>query len=146
MTFIPKKRKRIQDPEAKRPKKLRSGFEAKVKKSLEARGVEFEYESERLPYTVPESRHNYLPDYVVITETGSKLYIEVKGLFSAADRKKMSLIVAQYPDLDIRLLFQKDNKIQKNSKTKYSDWCLKNGIRFAVSSTGHVPDGWVRGE
>lgn len=46
--FTPTKRKRLKDPEAKRPKKLRSGFEAKVKKSLESRGIEFKYESEKL--------------------------------------------------------------------------------------------------
>jgi predicted nuclease of restriction endonuclease-like RecB superfamily len=146
MTFILKKRKRIQDPEAKRPKKLRSGFEAKVKKSLEARGVEFEYESERLPYTVPESRHNYTPDFVLVTEKGTKVYVESKGNFTAADRKKMLLVVQQHPELDIRLLFMRQNKIQRNSKTTYGAWCDKHGIPWAVSATGFVPDSWIRGD
>jgi hypothetical protein len=144
MTFTPSKTKRVKKTDEKRVK-LRSGFEAKVKKSLEARGVEFEYESERLPYIVPESRHNYTPDFPTITEKGTKIYIEAKGLFSAADRKKMALIVQQHPELDIRLLFQRNNKIQKNSKTTYGMWADKNGIKWAVSATGYVPDSWLRG-
>jgi hypothetical protein len=73
------------------------------------------------------------------------VYVESKGNFTAADRKKMKLVVEQNPGLDIRMLFQRDNKLQRNSKTKYSDWCRKNGIDFAVSPTGHVPEGWLNG-
>jgi hypothetical protein len=143
--FTPSKIKRVKKTDEKRVK-LRSGFEAKVKKSLEARGVEFEYESERLLYIVPESKHNYTPDYIVITEKGTKLYIEAKGNFTAADRKKMLLVVQQHPELDIRMLFMRQNKIQRNSKTTYGSWCDKHGIKWAVSSLGHVPETWVKGE
>lgn len=140
------KPKRITKGTVPKRERYRSGFEVKVKKSLESRGIEFKYESEKLPYIVPESKHLYTPDFIVQTEVGTTIYVEAKGNFTAADRKKMKLVIEQNPDKDIRMLFQKDNKIQRNSKTKYSDWCLKNGIRFAVSATGHVPDGWIRGE
>ena len=144
--FTPTKRKRLKDPEAKRPKKLRSGFEAKVKKSLENRGVEFKYESEKLPYIVPESKHLYTPDFIVQTEIGTTIYVEAKGNFTAADRKKMRLVIEQNPGLDIRMLFMRQNKIQRNSKTTYGSWCDKHGIKWAVSSLGHVPETWVKGE
>lgn len=140
------KLKRITKGIVPKRERYRSGFEVKVKKSLESRGIEFKYESEKLPYIVPESKHLYTPDFIVQTEGGTTIFVEAKGNFTAADRKKMKLVIEQNPDKDIRMLFQKDNKIQRNSKTKYSDWCLKNGIRFAVSATGHVPDGWIRGE
>ena len=146
----PRKRKRhdltgVTD-RAPKTKKLRSGFEAKVKKSLESRGVEFEYESERLAYTIPESKHNYIPDFVVETAKGAVVYIESKGQFTAADRKKMRLVIEQHPDKDIRMLFMRNNKIQRNSKTTYGSWCDKHGVKWAVSSSGHVPESWILGE
>jgi hypothetical protein len=55
----------------------------------------------------------------------------------------MALVFEQNPDLDIRFLFMRDNKISKNSKTRYSDWCKKRGIKYAVSEHGHIPDEWL---
>lgn len=55
----------------------------------------------------------------------------------------MALVVEQNPDLDIRMLFMRDNKIAKNSKTRYSDWCKKRGIVYAVSELGEIPEDWV---
>ena len=126
--------------------RYRSGFEVKVKKSLESRGVEFKYESEKLPYIVPESKHLYTPDFIVQTEIGTTIYVEAKGNFTAADRRKMRLVIEQNPDKDIRMLFMRNNKIQRNSKTTYGSWCDKHGIKWAVSSLGHVPETWVKGE
>jgi hypothetical protein len=126
--------------------RYRSGFEVKVKKSLESRGIEFKYESEKLPYIVPESKHLYTPDFIVQTGVGTTIYVEAKGNFTAADRKKMKLVIEQNPDKDIRMLFMRNNKIQRNSKTTYGSWCDKHGIKWAVSSLGHVPETWVKGE
>ena len=144
MTFT-RKPKKAKSTTPKR-ERYRSGFEVKVKKSLESRGVEFKYESERFPYIVPESKHNYTPDFEVRTEIGTVIWIESKGNFTASDRKKMKLVVEQNPDRDIRLLFMRNNKIQRNSKTTYGSWCDKHGIKWAVSSTGNVPESWIKGE
>lgn len=43
------------------------------------------------------------------------------------------------PELDIRFYFPYDNKLRKSSKTRYSDWCRKNGFPFYV---GKVPKIW----
>lgn len=69
------------------------------------------------------------------------MYIEIKGRFTAQDRKKMSLIIEQHPELDIRMLLAKDNKISKNSRTKYSTWCTKRNIKFHVGT--EVPQEWL---
>lgn len=140
------KLKRITKGTVPKRERYRSGFEVKVKKSLESRGIEFKYESTRFPYIVPESKHNYTADFEVLTETGHTIWVESKGNFTAADRKKMKLVIEQNPDRDIRMLFMRNNKIQRNSKTTYGSWCDKHGIKWAVSSTGHVPDSWIRGE
>lgn len=127
----------------KRKPKFRSGYEAKAYKSLEGRGYDFTYEEEKLPYLVPPRNAYYLPDMVVTREDGTKVYLEFKGQFSAADRQKMELVIAQHPDKDIRLVFMRNNKLRKGSKTSYTDWCAKRGIKCTVSATGFVPASWL---
>ena len=126
-------------PQGKAAPKLRSGFERKVKESLERRGVGYEYESTNVPYVVPQSKHRYVPDF----KLPNGVFVEAKGKFDAAARKKMTLVIEQNPDLDIRMLFMRDNKLAKTSKTKYSDWCEQRGIRYHVSASGEVPDEWL---
>jgi len=118
-------------------REYRSGLEDKIRSQLEEQQIEFDYEKLKLKYTIPEKEHTYTPDFQI---KKNKLIIECKGLFSADDRRKMLLVTQQHPELDIRMLFQRDNYIRKNSKTKYSDWCIKNRIKFAI---GLIPAEWI---
>jgi hypothetical protein len=118
---------------------MRSGFEKKTATNLTARGVEYKYETERLRYTVPATPRVYTPDFLL----PNGIYVECKGKFDRDSRKKMALVIEQHPDKDIRLLFMRDNPINKGSKTKYSTWCNERGIKYAVSATGEVPDAWL---
>lgn len=118
---------------------VRSGLEKRVAESLDRRGYKYEYENQTLLYTVPEQVHKYRPDFTL----PNNVIIEVKGRFTAADRRKMALVIEQNPDKDIRLLFQTDNKISSNSRTRYSDWCAKRGIKYHVSSRGEIPREWL---
>lgn len=68
--------------------------------------------------------------------------MEAKGNFNAIQRKKLAHILESNKDKDIRLLLMRDNYINKNSKTKYSDWCEKRGVKYHVSSSGHIPEEW----
>ena len=119
-------------------RKLRSGFERKVRKHLEASGAEYSYESMVIKYEIPSSVHKYVPDWVL----ANGIIVESKGFWDSRSRMKMAMVIEQHPELDIRLLFQRDNSISKTSKTKYSDWCSKRGIKFAVSADGHNPEEW----
>ena len=88
----------------------RSSFEDKVLAKLRDDGKDFKYESMKLKYVISA---NYTPDIVL----ANGIIVELKGYFDADDRRKMKLIKEQYPDLDIRLVFQKANKtITKSSK------------------------------
>jgi len=120
----------------------RSGLEGKVAASLQARGVAFLYEARVLHYIVPESGHRYTPDFIITTASGKVLYIETKGLWELADRKKMKLVVQQHPDKDIRMVFQRPhNAIRKGSKTTYAAWCDKHlAIPWAK---GDIPTAWI---
>lgn len=118
---------------------LKSGFEKKGAAYLKERGVPFEYESTKVPYVVPAKKKNYIPDFVL----PNGIFVELKGKLDRDVREKMALVVEQNPDLDIRMLFMRNNKIAKNSKTRYSDWCEKRGIVYAVSEAGQIPEEWI---
>jgi len=126
--------------EPKKPKQFRSGFEKKVAASLQERDVLYEYETERLAYVVPSSSHYYVPDF----KLPNGIYVEAKGIFDRDARVKMALVMEQNPDKDIRLLFMRNNKINKAAKMTYADWCEKRGMKFAVSSIGIIPEEWLR--
>lgn len=110
-------------------RKYKSGLESKVAKQLQNNKIPFEFESERIAYLVPESWHNYTPDFPIVTKgTGKKIYIETKGIWDAADRMKHLLIRQQQPELDIRFVFTNSkSKISKQSKTTYADICEGRG-------------------
>lgn len=119
---------------------LRSGLEKRTAEFLDSQKVKYEYETLTIDYTVPAKKHKYKPDFIL--ENG--IIVECKGRFDAATRQKMSLVIEQNPDKDIRLLFMRDNTISKSSKTKYSDWCEKRGMKYHVSANGEVPVSWTQ--
>lgn len=108
---------------------------------LKKKKTKVTYEEEKLKYTVPTVTRTYIPDFVVTRSDGTKLYIETKGYFRPADRSKMILVKKSNPSLDIRFLFVRNNKINKRSKTTYSDWCEKNGFPYAFGR--EVPLEWL---
>lgn len=118
---------------------LRSGLEKRTAEYLDSKSTSYEYETLILEYEVPAKLHKYKPDFIL----ANGIIIECKGRFDAATRQKMSLVIEQNPDKDIRLLFMRDNPISKTSKTRYSDWCEKRGIKYHVSEQGSVPEEWL---
>lgn len=117
--------------------RFRSNYERVVCSELDKQNVPFEYETLNLYYEVTEQR-KYTPD--VILPNG--IIIELKGRFTTADRKKMLLVRKQHPDKDIRMVFQRHtNKLFKGSKTSYSDWCDKHGIKWAAET---IPTEWIK--
>lgn len=95
----------------------------------------WEYEPFNIAYEVKPKK--YTPDFVL--ENG--IIIEAKGRFTGSDRVKHLTLKKQRPDLDIRFVFQFDNKLSKNSKVRYSDWCDKNNFKWALRE---VPESWVK--
>lgn len=115
---------------------FKSGLEENISVQIESKGIKVEYESEKVAYTIPASQHTYNPDF----KLPNGIFVETKGRFVAADRKKHLLVKSQNPTLDIRFVFSNSkNKITKTSKTTYGDWCDKNGIKYADKI---IPDSW----
>ena len=115
--------------------KFRSQLEKRVATLLDGLGVSFEYESEKLGYTI---EHSYTPDFVLPNYT----YLEAKGYWSPADRRKILSVKKDNPDIDLRMVFQSPyNKISKKSKTTYAQWCEKHDIPW--SSYHNIPIEWL---
>ncbi len=108
--------------QSKKTSKYRSGLEEQVAKLLEGLGIDYEYESTKIAYTIS---HNYKPDFIL----PNGVILETKGYWDRDDRRKMKAVKEQNPDLDIRMIFQSPyNTISKKSKTTYAQWCDKNKI------------------
>lgn len=127
--------------------RYRNDLERKVADQLERDGIKFSYESNWVPYSVPQRPAKYLPDFPI---ANTPIILEVKGRFGgfrsdsngAAERKKLILIKEQHPELDVRLVFQNaTKKIYKGSKTTYADWAKAHG--FMWSDKGVVPPEWI---
>jgi len=78
----------------------------------------------------------YTPDFTI----GPNMVIETKGRWDARDRLFAKAMVEQHGGVEYRLLFGADNKLRKGGTTRYSDWCVKNGVKFAVGKT--IPEEW----
>lgn len=116
----------------------RSGLEEVVSEQLTKAGIEFEYESTKIDYIKPVTKHKYTPDFIL----HNNIIVETKGRFVTADRKKHLLIKEQHPTLDIRFVFSRSKTpISKQSKTTYADWCEKNGFKYADKL---IPDAWLK--
>lgn len=116
----------------------RSGLEETLSQQLASAGVAYQYEELTIPYTKPESKHKYTPDFVL----ANGIVIESKGRFVTEDRQKHLLVKKQHPELDIRFVFARSKTtISKTSKTTYADWCVKYGFQFADR---RIPDAWLQ--
>ena len=105
---------------------FRSGLENTVNDMLKENNKSFSYESEKISYIQPQTKHNYTPDFVLNKIDGNKMYVETKGRWVKTDRLKFDLIFQQYSDIDIRFVFQNPNaKLYKGSKTTYAQYCDK---------------------
>ena len=119
----------------KKEPKFRSKLEERVATLLEQLGISYEYETEKLSYTI---EHNYTPDFVL----PNYVYLETKGYWDAADRRKVLAVKRDNPEVDLRMVFQSPyNKISKRSKTTYAQWCDRHGIPWTAFH--EIPLEWL---
>lgn len=129
----------------------RSGFEKAMAELLSSHGITFSYETGTIAYASPvrgadcgacgskrvQKHRKYLPDFRV-----GRIVLETKGKFTSADRTKFLAIKASNPTVDLRLVFQRDNKLRRNSESHYSDWAKAHGFKYHVGLK--LPAKWVR--
>ena len=136
----------------KRKGEYASGLEERVAKELDALGVKYEYESVKFiwkdynPRAVCEvcgakevyQQRSYTPDFIL----AGGLIIEVKGRLTRRDRRVLCGVRKSNPDIDLRIIFDKDNRINKGAKSRYSDWAASHD--FLYSLKGKVPEIWTK--
>ena len=134
---------------------MRSKYEKLIAQDLFSRGVTYGYEKYSYEYDAPISQRRvsclscgstdlvrtawYTPDFWLPSGT----IVEAKGRFTAFDRRKILAVREDHEELleNLKMIFMRDNKIHKNSTTKYSDWCEANGIDYAIGTA--VPEEWL---
>lgn len=120
----------------------KSGFEKAVAKSFKQNGISYEYETEVVHFVQPEKKRKYTPDFKIRTKKAGVLFVETKGKFTKEDRDKLIWVRDQNPKLRLVLLFMNSsNKLRKNSKTTYADWCKKNEFEYYDFREG-LPETW----
>ena len=67
----------------KRTSKYRSGLEEQVADLLSNLGIDYEYESTKISYTIS---HNYTPDFIL---PNKHVVLECKGYWDSDDRRKI---------------------------------------------------------
>ena len=119
----------------KKTSKYRSKLEERLATLLTTLGISYEYESEKVSNTI---QHHYCPDFVL----PNHVYLEAKGYWAPADRRKILAVKKDNPDMDLRMVFQAPyNKINKKSKTTYAMWCEKHDIPWTAYHD--IPIDWL---
>ena len=114
----------------------RSGLEDQIASFLKANQKELRYEKLKIEWEDLRYR-TYTPDF----ELDNGIFIETKGMFDNDDRRKHIAIKEQHPELDIRFVFSNANaKLYKGAKSRYCDWCDKNGFKWAHRI---IPQEWL---
>jgi hypothetical protein len=136
-------------------KAFRSGLEERIAEQLDKAGIEYNYEGQVVPYSVPARTARYLPDFPI---AGTNIVIEGKGNFgagavyggryvamqatSAKERQKFALLREQHPELDIRFVFSKAKApIYKGSPTTHGAWADTHGFLWCEKK---IPAKWIR--
>lgn len=113
---------------------FRSGFERSFALDLQLRGIDYTYESVKVPYVIT---HIYNPDFILLK---SNIYIETKGNLDPADRGKHLIVRKQHPEIDLRFIFMVADKKMIRSKMTHREWADKHGFMWAE---GKIPQEWL---
>lgn len=122
-------------------KKRRSKLELKFEEIIKEFNVEYDYEVTKIPYTIPESNHNYTVDWTFI----NGLLVETKGYLSDhKERYKYVLLKQQHPDLDLRFVFDNPNKLCGGTKMTHAKWAEKYGFAYCSIRDVEQIKQWIK--
>ena len=118
-------------------RRYRSGLEREVAEYLNDKQSKVRYEVLKIEWEDLRYR-TYTPDFML----DNGIIIETKGIFDSEDRRKHLEVRKQHPKLDIRFVFSNSMaKLYKGSKTRYCNWCDKNGFMWAHRV---IPEEWLK--
>ena len=118
-------------------RRYRSGLEREVAEYLKDKQSKVRYEVLKIEWEDLRYR-TYTHDFML----DNGIIIETKGIFDSEDRRKHLEVRKQHPELDIRFVFSNSMaKLYKGSKTRYCNWCDKNGFIWAHRV---IPEEWLK--
>lgn len=121
-------------------RKRRSKLELKFEDILLANKAEYDYEVTVIPYTVPESKHKYTVDWTFT----NGILCETKGYLSDhQERNKYVLLKQQYPDLDLRFVFDNPNKLCGGTKYSHAKWADRHGFVWCGIRDVETIQSWI---
>ena len=121
-------------------KKRRSKLVLKFEDILLTNKAEYDYEVTKISYIVPESKHVYTVDWTLL----NGLLIETKGYLSDhQERTKYVLLKQQYPNLDLRFVFDNPNKLCGGTKYSHAKWADKWGFKWCSIKDVDVIQSWI---
>ena len=122
-------------------KKRRSKLELKFEEIIKEFDVAYDYEVTKIPYTIPESNHNYTVDWTFI----NGLLVETKGYLSDhKERYKYVLLKQQHPDLDLRFVFDNPNKLCGGTKMTHAKWAEKYNFPYCSIRDVEQIKQWIK--
>ena len=123
-----------------RERGFRSRLESKVEQALVELGLSPQYETDHFVYYL---KKRYKPDFKI-----GDVYIEVKGYWPPPERTKFLAVVLNNPELRIFVALQHPgNRITKNSRTTYAEWCEKHGIAWCpIPIPQDFLQSWLNGQ
>ena len=83
-------------------------------------------------------QRSYTPDFFL----PNNIIIEVKGRLTSHSRKILIGTRLANPDIDLRIIFDKNNRLYKGAKTRYAEWAEKNNFEYSLK--GEVPKKWIK--
>ena len=103
--------------------------------------VPWTYETKIISYTIPESVHTYTVDFSINIKD---IHIEGKGFLSDhTERNKYILIKQQYPDIDLRFVFENPNKLCGGMKQTHAEWAIKHGFKYCSIKDYETIERWI---
>ena len=121
-------------------KKRRSKLELKFEEILKELKAEYQYETTRIAYIIPESKHYYTVDWTLT----NGILLETKGYLSDyQERHKYVLLKNQYPDLDLRFVFDNPKKLCGGTKMTHEKWADKYNFKWCGVKDVETIQQWV---
>jgi hypothetical protein len=111
--------------------KTRNKFEERTRLHLKRKKINFDYEVSKISYTITGS---YIPDFTIVNSDGTVWFLECKGHFRAADKRKLAAVKCCNSSLDIRILFYR--RVEQNIR-----WAEKHGFPWAIAT---IPTEWLQ--
>ena len=120
---------------------VRSKLEIKLADILNETGNLWAYEVTKIPYTIPETKHNYTVDFTL----GNGVLLEGKGYLSDhQERHKYVLLKQQYPDIDLRFVFDNPNKLCGGTKMTHGKWADKYQFKWCGIKDTEQITSWIK--